>query len=221
MTMQEHEEALKDVHSVLERLKYDGKAVEFTLKSGIVLRCKPVPPLYVRALREQFIPPPPPMVHIDRGEDSFDEPNADDPNYKAELDRLSAREDIAVTRFLLGMGTEFVSAPADVFAPADDGWIAHVQKADKFTGVCTPLDLSDDDMRYVSWLTFYALDNNADLQLAGLYPQWLAGVSEGEVAQALDAFRDLQRQRADTNGTAAVPPSNGTGSNRAARRRRS
>lgn len=219
--MQEQDAALADIRDAIERVREDGNAVQFTLRNGIVLRCKPVPPIYVRTLSEQFIPPPPPMVHIDRGEDSFDEENRDDPRWKEEIAELTLRATKAIERLMFGLGTEPVSVPEGKYMPDDERWIAEVRRADKFTGVETPLDLDDPDMRYVSWLSFYALDNISDMELAGLLPQFLAGPSEVETAKVVDTFRDLYSRRTAADGAAADANSNGHLDNRASRRRRS
>lgn len=220
-TMDEQGATLADIEDAIFRVREDGNAVQFTLRNGIVLRCKPVPPIYVRTLSEQFIPPPPPKVHIDRGEDSFDEENVDDPNWKREVEDLAVRANKAVEQLMFGIGTEVVSVPDGKYMPDDDRWIAEVRRADKFTGIETPLALEDSDMRYVSWLNFYALDNISDMQLAGLLPQFLAGPSEVETAKAVDTFRNLYLQRTAPNGATPDADSNGNNGNRASRRRRS
>src|SRR6185295_12780079 len=102
MTMQEQDATLADIEDALARVREDGNAVQFTLRNGIVLRCKPVPPIYVRTLSEQFIPPPPPKVHIDRGEDSFDEENPDDPEWKREIGEIALRANKAVEQLMWG-----------------------------------------------------------------------------------------------------------------------
>lgn len=210
MTMQEQAEALADIREVIERVRDDGNAVQFTLKNGIVLRCKPVPPIYMRKIAEKFIPPPPPKVRIERGDDSYYEDNPNDPDWLREIDDINLRSENALTRLVLGMGTEAVSVPDDKYMPGDDGWVVEVRRADKYTGVETPLDLDDPDLRYLSWLMFYALDNSSDVQIVGLLPSYLAGPSEAETAAAVDAFRDLRERRAHPDGVA--PDANSDGS---------
>jgi len=220
MTMEEEGKSLADLHAAMERVREDGNAVLFTLKNGIVLRCRAVPPIYMRTLAERFTPPPPPQVRIERGDDSYYEENRDDPEWNDALAENGRRATKAITQLVLGMGTEVVSVPPGYVLPDDDAWIAHVRRADKFTGIETPLELDDTDLRYICWLQFYALDNNTDVQLAGLLPQFLAGPSEVEIAQAVDAFRDHSQRRADSDGAVADASGDGPVDNRASRRRR-
>lgn len=221
MTMQEQGQTLTDIRDVMERVREDGNAVQLTLKSGIVLRCKAVPPIYMRTLAERFTEPPPPQVRIERGDDSYYEENRDDPNWKAECAAVRVRAEKAITQLVLGMGTEVVSVPEGKCGPDSDDWLIDVKRADKFTGVETPIDLSDPDMRYLSWLQFYALDNTDDMQMAGLLPQFLAGPREVEVAKAIDAFRNFRLRGIDPDGTLADADLDGPIDNRADRRRRS
>lgn len=221
MTMEEEGKSLADLHAAMDRVREDGNAIQFTLKNGIVLRCRAVPPIYMRTLAERFTPPPPPQVRIERGDDSYYEENRDDPDWNQALKDNAARAEKAITQLVFGMGTEIVSVPEGYVMPDDDAWVAKVRRADKFTGVETPLELDDPDLRYICWLQFYALDNNTDVQLAGLLPQFLAGPSEVEIAQAVDAFRDHSQRRADPDDAVADADTDGNNDNRASRRRRS
>lgn len=216
--MQGHEELLNDVRTILDRVRRDGRSAELTLRSGIVLRFKAIPPVYLQTLNEQFILPPPPQVKIERGDDSYYEENPNDQAWARECAAIEGRQQRAVVNLMLGMGTEVVSVPEGRFKVDDDGWVAEVRRADKFTGVETPLHLDDPDMRYLSWLTFYALDNIDDMQLSGLIPQFLAGPTEGEIAQAVDAFRNPEGRSTDPDGAAADARPNGSQPNRRARR---
>lgn len=218
--MEEEGKSLADLHAAMDRVREDGNAIQFTLKNGIVLRCRAVPPIYMRTLAERFTPPPVPKVRIERGDDSYYEENPDDPDWQQALKDNGARATKAITQLVLGMGTEVVSVPDGYVMPDNDAWVENVRRADKFTGVETPLDLDDKDLRYICWLQFYALDNNTDLQLAGLLPQFLAGPSEVEIAQAVDAFRDHSQRRADPDVAAADASVDGPVDNRASRRSR-
>lgn len=209
MTMQEKAETLADVRDVIERVRDDGNAVQLTLRNGIVLRCKPVPPIYMQRIAEKFIPPPPPKVRIERGDDSYYEENVEDPDWKREKDDIQRRAENALQNLVFGLGTEPVSVPEGRYMPDEEGWIAEVRRADKFTGVDTPLDLDDPDLRYLSWLNFYALDNSSDVQLAGMLPSFLAGPSEVETADAVASFRDIRSRRTATDGAAANADSDG------------
>jgi hypothetical protein len=202
MTMQDLE-TFADVREVIERVRDDGNAVQLTLRNGIVLRCKAVPPIYMRAVSERFPIPPPPKVLIERGDDSYYEENPSDPEWDRQKKEISQKAEDALTRLMLGMGTEVVSVPDGIYMPDADGWVAEVRRADKFTGLETPLELDDPDLRYLSWLTFYALDNSSDVQIAGLLPSFLAGPSEGETAAAVASFRDLRERRTAHDGAAA------------------
>jgi hypothetical protein len=209
MTMQEKGETLADVRDVMERVRDDGNAVLLTLRSGIVLRCKAVPPIYMQRVAEKFVLPPPPQVRIDRGDDSYFEENVDDPRWKRECGEINARAARTLQNLMLGIGTEAVEVPSGKYMPEEDGWIAEVRRADKLIGVDTPLDLDEPDLRYLSWLNFYALDNSSDVQLAGMLPSFLAGPSEVETADAVASFRNIRERRADHDGAAPDADNNG------------
>lgn len=222
MTMQEVGRALGDVADVVERIKADGRNALLTLKNGVVLRCKPVPPVYVQALRAKFVDPDPPKVTITPtdGRDPWEEENPSDPAYQRQLSDWHYRGNMAINRLFWGMGTELVSVPEGMFRPEDQGWIDYVKRAETYTGEEVPVDVSNDEMRWVSWLSLYAIDNDTDLYLAGSIPQNLAGINEKEVADAVAAFRSVQERRADSDIPPATASSNGHSANRTARRSR-
>lgn len=221
MTMETQRQAMAEVAAAFERVQLDGRTVLFECQNGVVLRCKAVSPVYMQALAEQFLPPPPPKRIINNGQDEpWEEENPGDPAYQRQLADLDRRWTMALNRLLAGMGTEPVTIPDGIFGPDDDGWIEQVRRAELFTGVAIPVDISTPEMRYISWLFYYVFDNNVDLSLTGMFTQQLGGLQEGEIAKAIETFRGLLGRRTDPGSANGHQDSNGAGPNRAQRRAR-
>lgn len=218
-TLEVEKEAMDAAAAAMHRWKHVDGGAELTLNNGAVIRCKPVPPLYIEALADEFREPAPPLVFIESKDREEENPN--DPAYLRKLDELRRAHQIALVNLVLGIGTELVSVPDGVHPPESDEWVDEVRRREKFTHKAIPLpDLDDPDLRYIGWLRFYASDTNNDVALLGAIPQLLAGLREEEIRAAADSFRGIQGRRADS--IAAVEPgsNNGDQPNRAARRRR-
>lgn len=215
----EDKEAMDAVANTLDRVSADGRDILFTLKNGIVLRCISVPPFYIDALQAQYAMPEPPKVTVDRGDGTtWEEENANDPEYQREFEKQQDRLRLALNALTLVIGTRVHFVPESLFGPDDDRWIETATRVEAVSAVKVPIDVSTDDMRRLSWLRYYALDNNDDIQIASALPSLLAGLQEGEVAAALDAFRNVRRRRTDTDGAVVQPIQDGPANNRAGRR---
>lgn len=203
-----------------ERIEAEGRNTLFTLSNGIVIRCKPIPPLYLEALREQFIPNPPPTVKIGEGDDAREEENPNDPAYLRYLQQNTLDEERAVFDTILAMGTECASVPDNVFGPDDDGWIEWCREYEEWTSKKVPINIDSPKRRYVSWLRFYALVDSNDGMLIGSIPQLIAGLREDTVAQAIAAFRRASKRGADNAGARQPASPNGNRAQKRAARTR-
>lgn len=217
--MQEEVQALRAVSAALQRVERKGRFAELTLSNGIVLECRPVQPLLLNAVTNELADPAPPIVFIESK--GRDEPNPNDPDYLRRLEELAVVRERAVIDLVLYRGTRVTFIPDDVSAPDDKAWLDDLNVTRRIAGL-PPLDIDFDDQasRYIAWLRFYALESGADFALAEALPLQLAGLNEGEVAEAINSFRGLQERGTDTSPASAVGRENGDRANRAARRAR-
>lgn len=220
MTLDDEALAAKFAGEAIERLKLagDGRSLTWELFNGVLIRCEPYPQSYMQALDEAMPRPAVPTVHI-AGKDR-DEENPDDPTYRQALLDWSKLYNEARAKLVIAMGLHLETCPDNVCRPEADDWIAHVRRAEKFTGKAIDLgDLSDPDMRFIAWLRYYAVDNETDLGILLSLPQYLSGLRDDEVARAVDAFRRLTARGIDSESAPAESGQNGNTDNRAGRRR--
>lgn len=210
---------------VRDRMRPDGRNVRYTTENGITFLCKPVPPYYIDAIVEAKPDPPVPIARVEReGMEPFEEPNPNDPEWLKACQAMEEERSLAVSRLMLGLGTEVVPPlPPGIFACDDDGWLDYIKIVEQLSGVPIPVKLGIPAERYISWLRYYALDNSNDLAVLGYLPRQISGLRGGEIAAAIAAFRDLGGRPA-ASGSEPVPsdePSPPADQpNRAARRRR-
>lgn len=216
--MSQETEAIDAVSRAINRITRNGRFAEFELSNGIVLTLKPVPPLLLEAVLGEYKLPDPPKVYME--EKGRDEENPSDPNYLKEIARLAEQQSLAIQDLCLAVGTTIKTIPEDYFGPNDDGWIAQIEFAQKYSGAEFRIEREDKVKRYLCWLRFYALETSADVALAIGLPQQLAGIREGEIEEIVDSFRGVSRGGADSNGAAEIGSANGNSANRAARRTR-
>jgi hypothetical protein len=157
-----------------------GRGGTVRLGNGVVLKLRPVAPLAIREAAIRGNPPQIPIVHL--ADKDRDEPNPNDPDYLRANQEYAARQLFQVSDVLMLMGSEFVSAPDDVFPPTSDEW------ADMLRSTGMEIDTSNKYTRYLSWLRLYALTSEGELSqvLAGVVR--LSGVTEVEVQRAAAAF---------------------------------
>ncbi len=167
----------------------------FTLTNGIKLHLKDASPMHIVMLREQSEadePKPPMITRADR--DGRQEPNEDDPVYKA-----------AMAKWAMAMGTRTVNilaaecitvdkVPDDIAKYDSEEWATHLTVVLRF-------DLPEHPtLRLVQWLL---LKTTAD-DLEDLARRLLAhaGAPEVDVEAALDTFPGHGQRSADTEGAA-------------------
>lgn len=214
--MNDEVEALDIVARAVDRITQKGRFAELKLTNGILLGLKPVPPLLIEAVNNEFKLPEPPTVYLD--EKGRDEPNPNDPEYQKELKRLEEVQNLAITDLILGVGTRAISVPEGYFMPEDDGWVASVEFANQLSGVTLKVDAEPGIRRYLQWLRFYAIESSTDLALVTGLPLRLAGIREGEIEEVVDSFQRLPERGTDNVGSITPGSQNGHTANRAARR---
>jgi len=219
MNLHDEMQAVDAVQRAADRVHRRGRFGDFELSNGIILGLKPVAPLLLNAVQEEFTPPDPPKVYME--EKGRDEPNPNDPAYLAEVERLSNEQSMAVNNMLLAAGTVCKSVPEGYFAPEDEGWIEQIAMAGEVTG--RPIEIHTDQKikRYLCWLRYYALETNADIAILTSLIIQLGGITEGEVESAIESFRRLPERGPDTSSEIEAGNQNGNSANRASRRRSS
>lgn len=212
-------ESIDTVSRAVDRITRSGRFAEFTLTNGIVLNLKPVPPLLIQAVSQEFVTPDPPVVYIE--EKGRNEPNPNDPEYQRQLEKLSEDQNMATNNLVLAIGTSVKSVPEGYYLPEQDEWIANIEFASRISGKELKIDREDNIQRYLCWLRFYALESLGDMVLVQSLPGQLAGIREGEVDEVLESFLSLPARRTDNGSEVEAGHQNGDTANRRTRRARS
>lgn len=212
-------ESFDTVSHAVDRISRKGRFAEFTLTNGIVLSLKPVPPLLIQAVSQEFVTPDPPVVFIE--EKGREEPNPNDPNYRRQLEKLDEDRNMATNNLVLAIGTSVKTVPDGYYRPEQDEWIANIEFASKVAGKELKVDREDEIQRYLCWLRFYALESLGDMVLVQSLPTQLTGIREGEVDEVLESFLSLPERGTNNNGSTETGNKNGNTANRATRRARS
>ena len=171
------------------------------LANGIVLALKTVPPLLIRDAAMRIPQPPVPVVHIESKD--REEENPGDPDYLQALIGWRAERDEAGLNVALIMGTEPSHVPDGMFSPDDEGWVAGIGAT--FAAIdMEPPKISGEigsAARYLSWCKLYALSTEYDVLRVTLILTSAIAVSEEDVRQSVDAFRDRIKRAADIEGS--------------------
>lgn len=168
---------------------------EITLQNGIVLKLKTVPAAMVRRVATKVEKPKIPRTDAGKGRE---EENPTDPEYLDRMDEYHYVVGEATVNVILSMGVEVISVPENMSKIEDDDWT----EALEFFEVDKDYDLSTKIGRKLAWLSYYAIAGE---------PEWLVvlgkisamiGMTEAEVASAIESFRGGTPRGAD-NG---LPP---------------
>lgn len=168
---------------------------EFTLTNGIKLTLRDASPVHIILLREQSEagePKPPMITRDDRG--GREEPNEDDPAYKAAKAKWAMDIGMRTVNILAVECITVDEVPDGIPKHDTDEWATHVTEVLGFDLPANPL------LRMVQWLL---LKTTAD-DLEDLARQLLAhaGAPEVDVEAALDSFPGYRERPADTEGAA-------------------
>lgn len=210
-------EAIEAVARAVDRIERRGRYADFTLQNGIVLAMRPIPPLLLQAVSDEFRAPDPPTIWLEDRERH--EPNPNDPAYLKEIQRITEAEQLATEDLTLAVGTSVKHVPEGMFKPEDDGWVTQVKFAAKLGKLDIEIDTEDEVKRYLAWLRFYALESSTDIVMVRNLSTMLAGIQEGEVDEVIESFRGDPRRGTDSQSASETGGQDGD--NRAARRRRS
>lgn len=173
--------SIEQASQVIELVKVWRDRDRITLRNGVVLKLHPVPPL---AIREAALLVPPPQVPVWISPDKDrEEPNPNDPDYLAALEKHKHEQAFRVSDTIHLLGTSVESIPDGIDPPESDVWIS------KLEAIGIKVDRENEHKRYLSWLRLYAYTSQADISMVTAFATRLSGTTEEEVQRAAAAFR--------------------------------
>lgn len=183
----------------VEAYRGDVRIDRIELANGIVLALKTVPPLLISEAARRVPQPPIPVVHSEAKD--RDEENPADPQYLQDVIKWRAERDEAGLNVALIMGTEPVSIPDGMHPPSSDEWITEIEATYAAIDMEPPEIVRDRDAaRYLSWCRLYALSTEYDIVRITAILTAAIAVSEEDVREIVDSFRDEVRRTADIEG---------------------
>lgn len=181
-----------------EAIKAAGKAAkrepnslprEINLSNGIVLKVRPMPPMLLNSVANSIPEPEVPKVFMeDKGRE---EPNPNHPDYIKAVAEYNSKVAMATMNLIFYACTSIKEIPDGLLKPEDDDWVEMATMAK------ISFDREDKAERYIAWLRCYALETISDLNQAQTIPLQLAGITESEVQEAVDAFRSGEGRDSD------------------------
>lgn len=159
-----------------------------TLSTGVVLSIKSVPPMVLSRVYGSLPsePKPPKFMNNDLGRE---EENPNDPAYIEAVNEYQLKLADAVTNAIVVLGTSLVSVPTGFPHPYKD--YAVWAEPLKIVGIDVPDMKNDSDTGvYNAWVKYVAASTQEDINNLISAVSRLSGVSEDEVAQAANQFRD-------------------------------
>jgi len=174
--MDSHEETMKTLKSIEVAGKEPSN--DITLSSGVVVRAKKVPPMYLITVMTRNPSPKPPIVFIkDMGRNME---NPDDPNYIERVRAWERENNTAILDALIVLGTSLVSVPKGTPRPEKDDWLNIIKTLDM------PMQPENESWRYLTWMKLIAATEEKDLTLIQEAVGRLSGISEKDVKAAED-----------------------------------
>lgn len=198
--MSEDKSAIKAVAETVEQAqnKIEGnssvKKDKFvTLSSGVKFKIKEVPQFAYVDLRNSYPEPMPPVYYneeLDR-----EEPNPQDPRYKAAYSNWSSSISGAITDLNIALGTEAVHIPKNVNSPESEEFI------DKLTIILSTFGWTKREIkaigkttRYLYWVKYEAassgfVNKGDDLDVLISEVNRASGVPEEDVTEEISGFQ--------------------------------
>ncbi len=168
---------------------------DIELNNGIILKLRAVPAAMMRRVATKIEKPKVPKMDMGKGRE---EENPGDPAYQDAMDEYHYVVGEATVNVILSMGVSVVSVPDGMDNIDDEGWT----EALEFFDVDKEYDLSTKIGRKLAWLQYYAITGEPEwLKVLGRISAMI-GMTEGEVADAIESFRDRATRGAD-NGLPA------------------
>lgn len=162
--------------------------VQITLSTGVILNLRPVPKQFIYEATRSFERPRVPVVlNKDKGRE---EENPADPDYQEAVQRYIIDTANAATDVAMLRGTEIAHRPKDVPGPDDEIWIQEMEV------LRLPMR-NNPRARYLAWLKAIAAPLDHDIRTLLEEIGRLTGVSEADVADAVEHFRSLTARDED------------------------
>lgn len=151
------------------------------LSTGVVLKPSRVPNLLISEVVSKFKRPEPPTVFIE--DIGRSEQNPNDPTYIDLVNQWQVEMTTALVDTMILVGTEVHSVPKGFSGPSDEGWTKkiHILGIDPGT---------DEYKRYLMWIKFHAAPSEKDISTIMEEVGRVSGVSESDVSEAIQQFRD-------------------------------
>lgn len=146
------------------------------LSSGVVLRAKQAPPLTLVKVMAAFPRPKPPTWFNQQMGREMENP--DDPDYIERLKAHQTESSNAILNALILLGTELAELPKKYPGPDSNDWI------DEYAELGLPARPNSKGWRYLTWVTFKAVQNENDLIAIRDAVGRLSGVPEDAVQSA-------------------------------------
>jgi hypothetical protein len=170
----------KAVSETVNKAKSFSRDNTFALSTGVVFKAIRVPSMVFPELMARMERPKPPRVFI--ADIGREEENPSDPDYIAKLDVFNAEYTKAIIDTMIVLGTEVLSVPDDIKKDNDELWLKKLKALRMFP--------EDEIQRYLLWVKTVAAPLDDDIQSIMREVGRLSGVSEEDVSEAVETFRD-------------------------------
>lgn len=166
----------KAVQAVTRALEPEENLI--TLSSGVVLRGKKANPLTLIQVMASYQRPTPPLVYMKNMGREVENP--DDPSYLEDVQAWKMSYSNAMVTAMIVLGTDLATKPKGMSGPDDNGWV------EEYSLLVKDIHPENKAWRYLTWVKFKAMTDEADMAKVQEVVGRLSGVREGAVAAAED-----------------------------------
>ncbi|KKM90669.1 hypothetical protein LCGC14_1236230 [marine sediment metagenome] len=180
--MTDRDEAVSNVVEGIEEEEKRERGEEqiVTLSTGVELKVSSVPKNFLYAVTSKFERPKVP-TYFNEGK-GREEENPDDPDYQEALDQYIVEIANASNNVVLLRGTQIERIPEGFPGPDSKEWIEEMEALD------LPM-INNSRVRYLAWVKGMAAPLDEDITLLMEEIGRLTGVTEADVADAVDRFQ--------------------------------
>jgi hypothetical protein len=168
------------VSETVRKAKSANTSSLITLSTGVVLVPIRVPNMVFPEVMARLERPKPPRVFIE--DIGREEENIADPDYISRVGAWQSEFSKAIVDVMIVLGTEIESIPEGFEIPESDNWTKKL--------AALKLRPHDEIERYLLWVKMVAAPSETDIQLIMEKVGQLSGVSEKDVSDTVDQFRD-------------------------------
>jgi hypothetical protein len=154
----------------------DNGHAQFTFSTGVVATLRPVSPFIRQAVERAFPPPQPPMVDVDYGDTTQQEPNPNDPDYLKALEEHETEVSIRLRDMMLLHGIDVEIEPK-----------RKQQALELLQSV--GLDWPADEPEYLTYIKYCCIGTDDEANRVIMSIRRNREVSEEDVAAATRMFR--------------------------------